>query len=145
MRFLTDNDYTPLIREEIKDILLENYSETKLLRAEDMAVAQVKNYLSGRYDMEQVFTLPEGNDDTRNAHIVMTVVDCALYHLYTSIAPDRLPKIRSDRYQDALDWLKEVGKGQMNADLPVYVDETTGEEELGFKIGSIYENEENRW
>ena len=51
-RFLKDSDYAVLIRTEIKNILLENYTETKLLSAEQMAIAQIKNYLV-RYSCTQ--------------------------------------------------------------------------------------------
>ena len=54
--FLTTEDYTALIRNEIKDILLENYSEVKLHIAQQMAIDQVKNYLSGRYDVAEIFS-----------------------------------------------------------------------------------------
>ena len=54
--FLTTEDYTALIRNEIKDILLENYSEAKLNIAQQMAIDQVKNYLSGRYDVAEIFS-----------------------------------------------------------------------------------------
>ena len=86
--FLTTEDYTALIRNEIKDILLENYSEAKLRVAQQMAIDQVKNYLSGRYDVAEIFS-KEGTE--RNAHIVMLTLDCTLYHLYTSTVPKRMP------------------------------------------------------
>ena len=78
MAFITDDDYSVLVRSEIKDVLLENYSETKLRSAEQMAIAQVRNYLSGKYDTNKIFTAV---NDERNSHIVMIVLDCALYHL----------------------------------------------------------------
>lgn len=139
--FLKQEDYTALIRNEIKDILLENYSESKLQAAEQMAIQQVKNYLSGRYDVDTIFTTT--NSD-RNAHIVMVVLDCALYHLYTSTVPKRMPDIRSQRYQDAIDWLKMVGKGEISADLPLKQNEQ-GEELLGVKIKSKYPPSNNKW
>lgn len=75
-RFIKDNDYAVLIRTEIKNILLENYSETKLLSAEQMAISQIKNYLAGRYDVGLIFKPllepaevenPDLLIDTRNA------------------------------------------------------------------------------
>ncbi len=139
--FLTQEDYTALIRNEIKDILLENYSESKLQAAEQMAIQQVKNYLSGRYNIDAIF---KATDNERNAHIVMVVLDCALYHLYTSTVPKRMPDIRSQRYQDAIDWLKMVGKGEIAADLPLKQNEQ-GEELLGVKIKSKYPPSNNKW
>ena len=52
MAFITEDDYTVLIRDEIKNILLENYSVTKLKTSENMGISQVKKRLAGRYDVD---------------------------------------------------------------------------------------------
>ena len=109
MGFITEDDYNVLIRTEIKSILLENYTEQKLLSAEEMAISQIKNYLRGYYDVNQIFSA-EGNN--RSAYMVMITIDCALYHLYTSLAPNKIPQHRTERYADALDWLKSISKGE---------------------------------
>jgi hypothetical protein len=139
--FLTAEDYTALIRNEIKDILLENYSEVKLHIAQQMAIDQVKNYLSGRYDVAEIFS-KEGTE--RNAHIVMLTLDCTLYHLYTSTVPKRMPEIRSVRYQDAIDWLKAVGSGEISANLPL-IKSQDGQHLIGVKIQSKYKASSNKW
>lgn len=139
--FITNEDYSALIRNEIKDLLLENYSESRLRASEQMAVSQIKNYLSGRYDVAQIFS-KEG--EKRNSHIVMLTIDCALYHLYTATIPRKMPEIRSQRYQDAIDWLKLVAEGKANADLPKPKSDK-GEEYLGLKVSSKYELNNNKW
>ena len=139
--FLTAEDYTALIRNEIKGILLENYSEIKLHIAQQMAIDQVKNYLSGRYDVAEIFS-KEGTE--RNAHIVMLTLDCTLYHLYTSTVPKRMPEIRSVRYQDAIDWLKAVGSGEISANLPL-IKSQDGQHLIGVKIQSKYKASSNKW
>lgn len=145
-RFLKDSDYAVLIRTEIKNILLENYNETKLLSAEEMAIAQIKNYLAGRYDVNLIFTPSiDGEDDNRNAFVVMIVIDCALYHLYCSIAPNKIPEHRSNRYQDALDWLKSMLETNKKADLPMLKDETTGEVKDSLRISSNNTFTNNKW
>lgn len=145
-RFIKDTDYDVLIRTEIKNILLENYSATKLLSAEQMAIAQIKNYLAGRYDVAAIFTPAiENEDDTRNAFVVMIVIDCALYHLYCSIAPNKIPEHRSNRYQDALEWLKLMVEGKGNADLPMIKDESTGEVKDSFRLSSKRTFNDNKW
>lgn len=150
-RFLKDADYDALIRTEIKNILLENYSETKLYSAEQMAIAQIKNYLAGRYDVGLIFQplLPpvvgEGEQvDSRNAFIVMITIDCALYHLYCSIAPNKIPEHRSNRYQDALDWLKSMLETNKKADLPLLTDEQ-GEVKDSFRLTSNNKFNNNKW
>lgn len=153
-RFIKDTDYDVLIRTEIKNILLENYSATKLLSAEQMAIAQIKNYLAGRYDVAAIFTPlldpavgdnPGEQIDTRNAFVVMIVIDCALYHLYCSIAPNKIPEHRSNRYQDALEWLKLMVEGKGNADLPMIKDESTGEVKDSFRLSSKRTFNDNKW
>lgn len=139
--FLTTEDYTALIRNEIKDILLENYSEVKLHIAQQIAIDQVKNYLSGRYDVAEIFS-KEGTE--RNAHIVMLTLDCTLYLLYTSTVPKRMPEIRSVRYQDAIDWLKAVGSGEISANLPL-IKSQDGQHLIGVKIQSKYKASSNKW
>lgn len=141
MAFITEDDYTVLIRDEIKNILLENYSVTKLKTAENMGISQVKKRLAGRYDVDKIFSA-EG--DQRDSYIVMITLDCALYHLYTATVPNKIPTIRAERYQDALDWLKSVARGEENTDLPVLEDET-GNQLLGIKITSKYPPSNNRW
>ena len=146
-RFIKDTDYAVLIRNEIKNILLENYSETKLFSAEEMAIAQIKNYLAGRYDVAAIFTaLADGaTTDTRNAYIVMITIDCALYHLYCSIAPNKIPEHRSNRYQDVMEWLKMMAEGKGYADLPLIKDESTGEVKDNFRLSSKNTYNDNKW
>lgn len=153
-RFIKETDYDVLIRTEIKNILLENYSTTKLQSAEQMAIAQIKNYLAGRYDVTSIFTPmlePATADnlgeqiDTRNAFVVMITIDCTLYHLYCSIAPNKIPEHRSNRYQDALEWLKLMAEGKGNADLPLIKDQNTGEAKDSFRLSSKRVFNDNKW
>lgn len=146
MRFLNDNDYVALIRKEIKDIITaSDYTDinedTKILTAENMAIDQIKNSLSGRYDTTAIFS---AQDEERDNYIVMIAIDCTLYHLYTAIAPNLIPEHRSTRYQDAVDWLKDVRKGDANANLPRYKDEQ-GNDQFDFRISSERTNENNKW
>lgn len=141
MAFITEDDYTVLIRDEIKNILLENYSVTKLKTAENMGIAQVKKRLAGRYDINKIFSAV---GDNRDSYIVMITLDCALYHLYTATVPNKIPTIRAERYQDALDWLKSVARGEETTDLPLLEDES-GNNLLGIKITSKYPPSNNRW
>ncbi len=146
MAFLEVEDYSVLIRKELKNIVEESEfdgieADVKRLQAEGMAISQIKNSLSGRYDTDAVFSA-EGN--ARNHYIVMISVDLTLYHLYTSVAPNLIPDVRSTRYQDAIDWLKDVRKGDANADLPRWKDEA-GEDQFDFRFGSERKNENNKW
>ena len=144
-RFIHDSDYPTLIRDEIRTVLLENYTDQKLLLAEKMGVSQVKHHLA-KYDVATIFktyeTLPD--PDPRDHYMVMISIDCALYHLYSSLAPDSVPNHRSERYQDALNWLQSVHKGEMKADLPIKKDES-GHIQSDIKIGSKHKPCNYRW
>ncbi|HRO76513.1 MAG TPA: DUF1320 family protein [Crocinitomicaceae bacterium] len=146
MRFILETDYPTIIRNEVRNLLSTSYSDNKLIMAELMAIAQIKNYIKGSYDVDAIFTphieTEPPTPDTRNAFIVMITIDCALYHLYSNTAPDRIPEHRSQRYQDALEWLKSVAKGETTADLPT--DEETGSVN-GIKISSKYKKSTYRY
>lgn len=147
MRFLNEADYTALVRNEIKAALLGNYSDTKLHGAENMAIAQIKKYISGKHPVEKVFVDfdPETEvTDGRDAFIVMLTIDLTLYHLYTSTAPNLIPKHRTERYADALEWLKGVANGTYVSDLPAHENES-GEDMINIKIRSKRESEDQRW
>lgn len=147
MRFLKEEDYSPLIRGEIQKLLLDEKPGSpspKLMRAEAMALAQVSNYLFGRYDTDSIFKVPpEGAPDTRDAYLVMLLIDCALYHLYSALAPDRMPEHRENRYEAALNWLREIAQGKISARLPSVKGEK-GEDLFDFRLSSK-KHENNRW
>lgn len=58
--------------------------------------------------------------DNRNQQMVNTVVDIALYHVHSRIAPRNIPDLRVKRYDDSISWLKQCAKGDdITADLPL--------------------------
>lgn len=144
-RFLTDEDYSALIRAEIKALLTASTEytedETKLLSAEQMAISQIKSFLFGRYDTDAVFAEA---GDARDYFIIMLVIDCTLYHIYTSEAPERMPETRDKRYGDALDTLKKVATGKMSLELPLKQD-GNGNDQFPMRITSDKQPEDNRW
>jgi phage gp36-like protein len=122
-RFIQDEDYDITAREEIVDLLDGSEDSSKLKRAERTAISQMKKWLSKRYDMNAMFApAPDGSTvdtDPRDYFIVMTVIDIALYHLWTGVAAGRMPEERKARYNDALEYLKAEGKGEGGAgDMP---------------------------
>jgi phage gp36-like protein len=75
----------------------------------------------------------------------MITIDCALYHLYCSIAPNKIPEHRSNRYQDVMEWLKMMAEGKGYADLPLIKDESTGEVKDNFRLSSNNTFTNNKW
>ena len=79
-RFLKDSDYDDQVRNEIRQLLDNSPDQYRVRRAEEKAIAQMKMYLSSRYNVENIFRIPgEEETDTRNAFIVMTLIDIVLY------------------------------------------------------------------
>lgn len=121
-RFLTDADYDFKIRSEISRLLDNTESKTKLKVAEDTAIAMVRMYIGGRFDCNVIFaaTLEE-----RNKFIMDIVISIALYKLYHQLGMKDIPEHRKVEYDDALEWLKMAGKGEIDvSDLPTALSDT---------------------
>lgn len=130
-RFLKDSDYF-LIKNEILKLLDGSTaalgSSIKLLRAEETAIAQIKNRLAGRFDVAKIFAQNIGDPDTRDAFIVMITIDITLYHLYAQTGSKDVPEHRAARYQDVMDWLKDASNGSTPTNLPsALTDDNQGE------------------
>jgi len=148
-RFIQAVDYGMQVKQEIIKQLTSNdtewFNSAGLIRAENTAIAQIKNRIGKRYDCAQVFTPAESETiDNRDQWIVTITIDITLYHLYSKTGAKDVPQHRQDRYQDAVDWLKDVGNGETLADLPALVDTTTGEEYSEFRLSSR-EPENHKW
>lgn len=147
-RFLIKEDYESQIKPEIIKLLTDPtdwYNSAKLIRAENKAIAQIKNRIGKRYDCSLIFQplLPPANGegegeqiDNRDQWIATITVDITLYHLYSQTGSKDVPEHRSTRYQDAIDWLKDVGNGETTADLPELVNTDTGEAYTEFRVNS---------
>ena len=146
-RFLKKEDYGMSIKSEIIKQLTSNdsewFSSADLVRAENTAISQIKNRIAKRYDCAQVFIVA-GNPDVRDQWIVTITIDMALYHLYSKTGSKDVPQHRQDRYQDAIDWLKDVGNGETTADLPEKIDADTGEAFTEFRLSSRAP-EDHKW
>lgn len=137
-RFLTDDDYETLVKEEIRRLLDGRAPDgtgtpVKLLKAEQMAIKQIRNWLAQRYDMDTAFA---ATGDDRDQYLVMIAIDCTLYHLYSQTGHKDLPEHRDKRYADALEWLKLAGKGDITTDLPTKPQEPGEETVVDMRISS---------
>ena len=145
-RFLIQEDYESTIKPEIIKLLTDPtdwFNSAKLMRAEGKAIAQIKNRIGKRYDCALIFQplLPPAEGigeqiDSRDQWIATIAVDITLYHLYSQTGAKDVPEHRSTRYQDAIDWLKDVGNGETTADLPELTDSNTGETYTDFRLSS---------
>lgn len=57
--------------------------------------------------------------DNRTQSVLMIVIDIALFHLHSRIAPRNVPDLRKERYLNAIDMLKAFARGEMTAKLPL--------------------------
>lgn len=148
-RFILQSDYEMQIRTEILRLLTaptDFYKNAKLVRAENTAIAQIRNRIGARYDCAQIFAaITEGTDDTRDQWIVTITIDITLYHLYSQTGSKDVPEHRSQRYQDAIDWLKDVGNGNTPCDLPALIDPDTEEVVSDVRIWSQNTPNNHKW
>jgi phage gp36-like protein len=137
-RFIIQPDYGMQIKQEIIRLLTTNdvdwYNSPKLVRAEQTAIQQIRHWIGKRYNCDIIFS--GENPEHRDEYIITITIDVALYHLYSQTGMKDIPEHRQQRYQDVLDWLKEVGSGTITADLPVMINDETGEEYSEFMFQS---------
>lgn len=56
--------------------------------------------------------------DNRDQQMVLYMIDIALYHVHSRIAPNNIPQLRYDRYTNAIAWLKMCAEGNVTPNLP---------------------------
>lgn len=105
--FITASDYDASIHSEILDSITRQDAQIVEI-CEDRAVAEMKGYLSGRYDINDVFSATGAN---RHQLVLMMAIDIAIYHLFCISNPRMMSPIRKDRYDRAVQWLKDAQKG----------------------------------
>ncbi len=118
--FLTENDFEVQVRNEILTLLDGSDDKAAVELATRMATDQITQYIGGKYDCKTIFA---AQGDDRDHFIVMITIDILLYHLWAKRAPRKIPEYRATRYQDALDWLKSVGSGELQSALPQLPDD----------------------
>lgn len=106
--FITADDYSASIRLELIEKALRG-EDSILESVEDQAIAEMKSYLAGRYDVDAIFS---ATGDDRHALVLMIAKDIAIYHL-CSIREGLMTQIRIDRYEHAIKWLEGVQKGEL--------------------------------
>ena len=110
-------DYDATIHKEILDSLLRkdsaSYDPQIIEICEDRAIAEMRSYMNKSYDCDAIFSA-SGND--RHALILMFAIDITVYHIFCQHNPYKMSKIRQDRYDRAIEWLKGVMKGDLTID-----------------------------
>lgn len=106
--------------------VIANDDDTILVAALDAAVEEAKGYLSA-FDKEKIFSA-EGNK--RNSLLLIFVKDIAVWHFVNLCNAGTDLRLRQDRYERAIDWLKNVQKGNISPDLPVLDKDEDGQPDV---------------
>lgn len=115
--FINIEDYDATIHREILDSLLRkesaSYDPQIIEICEDRAVAEMRSYMNKTYDCNTIFS---ATGDNRHTLILMFAIDITVYHIFCQHNPYKIAKIRQDRYDRAVEWLKGVMKGDITID-----------------------------
>lgn len=103
-QFVQLSDYDATIHREILDALTRT-DESIVEICEDRAIAEMRCYLSRRYDCDSIFA---ATGDERLQLVLMMVIDIAVYHIFCIHNPQKLSQLRKERYDRAVDWMKAV-------------------------------------
>lgn len=75
--------------------------------------------------------------DNRDQQLVMYLIDMALYHVHSRIAPRNVPELRTRRYEAAIEWLRMCADGSVTPALPVLQPKTGGRIRFGGNVKLI--------
>lgn len=117
MSFITSFDYDASLHREILDALLRkdspSYDPQIVSICENRAIAEMRSYMNKTYDCDAIFS---ARGEERNALVLMFAVDIAVYHIFCQHNPYKIAKIRQDRYDRAIDWLKGIQQSDTTID-----------------------------
>ena len=115
--FISLEDYDASIHREILDSLLRqgtsDYDPQIIEICEDRAISEMKSYLNKKYDCQAIFSQTGAE---RHPLILMFALDITIYHIFCQHNPYKMSKIREDRYERAIKWLKGVMKGDITVE-----------------------------
>lgn len=121
MAYLTLNDF----KNQIQDVNLQQIinNDTGVLDAASLlAIAESRSYLIQKYDIDAELVK---TTTARDSQFLAYCIDIALYHLHCRISPRNIPQLRETRYNNAIDWLKMCGRGEVTPAL-VKINPTQG-------------------
>lgn len=105
--FIEISDYDASIHREILDALLrEDAANSSTVEVcENRALAKIRSLIGNRYDCNQIFAA-KGNQ--RNQLVLSVALDITIYEIFCQHNPYKISDIRKERYNDAIEWLREV-------------------------------------
>lgn len=137
-QFVNIEDYDASVHREILDALVRD-DQSLVEICEDRAIAEMRCYLSKRYDCDAIFS---ASGEDRNQLILMMVIDIAVYHIFCIHNPQKLSQIRKDRYERAVEWMRAVADEEISIEgVPLLPeDERAAKASLMFKSNRKREN-----
>ncbi|MDE6860360.1 MAG: DUF1320 domain-containing protein [Duncaniella sp.] len=105
-QFIQTTDYDASVHREIL-VALTRDDDTVVEICEDRAIAEMRCYLSKRYDCDRIFS---ASGDDRHQLVLMMALDIAVYHIFCIHNPQKLSQVRKDRYERAVEWMKAVAR-----------------------------------
>lgn len=136
-QFITLQDYDASIHREILDSLLRQgtaeYDPEIIEICEDRAIAEMKSYMNKVYNCDAIFS---ATGQERHPLILMFVLDITIYHIFCQHNPYKISKIREERYNRAIEWLKGIMKGDITIDGAPLLPEENQEDNRRWQIKS---------
>ena len=109
-QFINFQDYGASVHPEILAAVTRD-DESVVEICEDRAIAEMKSYLSSRYDCDAIFS---ATGEDRHPLVLMMAIDIAVYHIFCVHNPQKLSQMRVDRYNRAVEWLKAVAASKVS-------------------------------
>ncbi len=132
MYVTSDEIKTHLYGDQI--ITISDGDMTELLIAINVAIAEVRGYMTSRYDIDAELAKAGG---TRNELVMLWVKDIAVWHFINKCNVNTSLELRAKRRDDAVAALVKVQKGNFDLALPLKKDEHGNElNSTPFSIGS---------
>ena len=134
--FILLSDYDATIHREILDSLLRGDAaegNAVIEVCENRAVATVRSLIGARYDCDAIFS---ATGDERNVLVLKVCVDIAVYEIFCQHNPYKMSQVRKDRYDDAMQWLRDVRDFNANIEGAPLLDEESRNDNSRWLIGS---------
>jgi phage gp36-like protein len=137
MAYLTKEEMSTHLYAENIDVITRG-DNTMTEAAIDAAISEAKSYLNG-YDRDTIFG---ATGDARNTLLLTFVKDIAAWHLINLSNAGTEYSVRQDRYNRAVNWLKELQKGNVSPDLPKLENSEGVDEATPVRFGSNEKREQ---
>ena len=137
MKYITQTDLEIYIRPSLLDKLIGG-SDTKLDRVESQAMGTFRKYIGKRYDVDAIYSIQEdeNGNDIRDPFVIKLLCHIMIYTLYSPCAPHDIPEHRKFDYQETMEFLREVGRGDNDCDFKLKEVDVTDDLISEIKINS---------